>query len=138
MDESIFRNLDTQHRLLADLERSLDEALVDKSGSDLEVAATFSPGMAYSEVTAANDGLRDTQNWREVDLHAAMLPVQRERFAAWFDGRRVPWTQEDYLALGFAGIVGAAATIFDKQLDGTVQGRPWVAQRHRSRAGVGG
>lgn len=121
MDESIFRNLDTQRRLLADLERSVDATLDDDIDSDLEVAATFSPAMSYTAITAANDALRDTQDWREVDLYDAMTPAQRERFAAWSDGRRLPWTQEDYLTLGFAGIVGAAATIFDTQLDGAVK-----------------
>ena len=123
MDDSVHRNLDTQHRLLADLERGLDAALDPGIDADLTAPPVVCSARTrdYDALTAANDAVRDRQGWTDVDLDAALTPGQRDRFEQWMEGHRLSWTPEDFLVLGFAGIVGAAATIFDTQLDDTVR-----------------
>lgn len=117
MDESIFRNLDTQHRLLASIEGILDADIDNETGGSPHLDVPFARSMTYSDLTAANDQVRDQQGWEDVDLFSALTPLQQSRYAAWRDSRRLPWTREDFMALGFAGAIGAAATLFDTQLD---------------------
>lgn len=121
MDESVYRNLDTQSRMLADLEHALDAELDDK-GDDAAGSAPvpFTHAMAYDEITVANDAARAERGWEEIDLTSALTPVQRERFLTYLESQRLSWTIEDFVALGFAGAVGVAATLFDTQLDRTV------------------
>ncbi len=125
MDESVYRNLDTQSRTLADLERRLDSELADENDNedaDSEaLGVPFTRAMTYRDITAANDALRSQREWDEVDLNEALTETQQGRFVEWLDAQRLPWTQEDLIVLGFAGAVGAAATIFDTQLDGAVR-----------------
>lgn len=120
MDESIYRNLDSQHRLLAHLERSIDAELADDDDANL-IDVPFSRDMTYHEITAANDEVRELRGWNEVDLYAALTATEQDAFAEWLDRQRLPWTQDDILALGFAGVVGVAATLFDTQLDAAVR-----------------
>ncbi|MBU8830542.1 hypothetical protein [Mycolicibacterium goodii] len=119
MDESIYRNLDSQHRILDEIERSLDAALADDESPALP-AVTFDPAMTYSELTDANDALRLQRGWEDVDLYSALTPAQQERYESWLDSQRLPWARDDFMVLGLAGVVGAAATLFDTQLDGLV------------------
>ena len=125
MDESVYRNLDTQSRTLAELERRLDAELADgnddQDSNSAVLDVPFSRAMTYRDITASNDALRSGRGWDEVDLNAALTATQQERFVEWLDAQRLPWTQEDLIVLGFAGAVGAAATIFDTQLDGAIR-----------------
>ncbi len=120
MDESVYRNLDTQHRMLAELERILDNELAE--GPEAETtkpptAVPFTRAMNYRELTDANDALRARREWDDVDLYAALSATQQDKFVEWLDAQRLPWTPDDLLLLGFAGAVGAAATIFDTEVD---------------------
>lgn len=56
-------------------------------------------------------------------LDAALTAHQREQFAAWQARQRLPWTQQDVIAVGFAGMVGMAATWFDSTIDREVRDR---------------
>lgn len=125
MDESVFRNLDTQHRMLADLERHLDSDLDDEHDQTADAAplvdVPFSRALSYQDLTSANDALRAQHGWDDVNLYEALTVTHQGKFVAWLDAQRLPWTRDDLLALGFAGVVGAAATVFDTQLDGAVR-----------------
>lgn len=120
MDDSIYRNLDSQHRLLADLERSIDAELADEPDAPVPYVP-FSREMAYDQITAANDDVRVRRGWEDVDLSAALTTAERESYGRWLARQRLPWAQEDVVTLGFAGLVGVAATMFDTQLDGAVK-----------------
>jgi hypothetical protein len=124
MDESVYRNLDTQHRMLADLERVIDNELAagpEAEQMDLSAAVPFSRAMTYRELTDANDIVRARREWNNVDLYAALSVTQQVEFVEWLAAQRLPWTPEDLLVLGFAGAVGAAATIFDTEVDRAVR-----------------
>ena len=119
MDESIPRNLDTQHRILKDIEHNLDalSAGDDAPPPDIEV-----PGgqLSYEALTESNDRLRAERGWNHIDLDAALTAEQRELFAQWQMRHRIRWSEQDLLVVGFAGAVGAAATWFDMALDTAV------------------
>jgi hypothetical protein len=125
MDESIYRNLDTQSRLLAELESQLDAELgagADENETESPaVDVSFARSLTYREITAANDAVRSDRGWDTVELYSALTTTNQERFVEWLERQRLPWTDEDVMVLGFAGAVGAAATIFDTQIDGVVR-----------------
>lgn len=124
VDESVYRNLDTQSRMLADLEGALEVELGDE-GDDAAGSVTapvaFARAMTYDDITAANDVVRVERGWEEVDLINALTASQQHRFVTYLQSQRLPWTDEDFIVLGFAGAVGTAATVFDTQLDRTVR-----------------
>ncbi len=119
MDESILRNLDTQHRMLSDVERDLDalSAGDEAPPPDIEV-----PGgqLSYEALTESNDRLRAERGWTDIDLDAALTTEQRERFMQWQTRQRILWDVNDLLIVGFAAVIGAAAAWFDMDLDKTV------------------
>ena len=119
MDESILRNLDTQHRVLNDIEGDLDAL---SAGDDVPPPNVDMPGgqLSYEALTEANDQLRAERGWIVVDLDAALTAEQHERFMQWQMRQRIRWDVNDLLIVGFAAVVGAAATWFDMELDKTV------------------
>jgi hypothetical protein len=121
VDESVLRNLDTQHRRLAELEADVQRLLA----GDTDVEAPIPPEMPrrYDELTAANDGARAERGWDEVDLDAALTPALRAEYDRWEDRHRARWTQEDVAAVACAGLVGVAATWFDATIDRAVRNR---------------
>lgn len=122
MDETILRNLDTQHRRLRDLEAEVDRLLT--GDVDPAPAAGRPPAVGdYAELTAVNDALRAERGWDEVDPAAALTPAQRAAFDHWRDGQRLPWGVDDVVAVGLAGAVGFAATWFDAELDRALRER---------------
>lgn len=122
VEESIQRNLDTQHRRLAEVEAQLDRLLAGDLTSPYPATAVVTP-QSYDELTVSNDAVRAERGWSNVDLDDALTPYQREQFAAWQARQRVPWASEDVTAVGFAGMVGMAATWFDSTLDKEVRDR---------------
>ena len=119
MDESILRNLDTQHRLLKEVERNLDAL---STGDDAPPQDINVPGgqLTYQALTDANDQVRAERGWTSVDLDAALTAEQSERFMQWQMRQRIRWDFDDLLIVGFAAIVGVAAMWFDMDLDKTV------------------
>ena len=115
MDESVLRNLDTQHRRLAELEADLARLL--DGDVTVEPRATASTPQRYGELTAANDALRENRGWDAVDLDAALGEFDR-----WAALQRTPWVREDVIAVAVAGVVGAAATWFDSSIDAVAEG----------------
>ncbi len=115
VDESVLRNLDTQHRRLTEVETDLDRLL---SGAGTAVPSPGPPGPArYDELTATNDALRTDRGWGVVDLDAALTAELRAEFERWRSRQRVRWVVEDVVAVAVAGWVGAAATWFDSAID---------------------
>jgi hypothetical protein len=115
VDESVRRNLDTQHRRLAELEADVDRLL----NGDLSVEAQAGPvhPRRYEQLTAANDALRAERGWEVVDLDAALTPELRAEFARWQARQRIGWGFEDVVAVGIAGLIGVAATWCDSAID---------------------
>ncbi len=115
MDESVLRNLDTQHRRLAELEADL--ARLDAGDTTVEVAPAPSRPQRYEHLTVTNDAVRADRGWEVVDLDAALTPQLRAEFERWQARQRIGWAFEDVLAVGVAGVVGGAATWFDSAID---------------------
>ncbi|WP_137148197.1 hypothetical protein [Mycolicibacterium sp. CR10] len=120
MDESILRNLDTQSRMLDELQANIDATLAGQTSPLLPETAPAGTRLSYDALTHANDELRFRRNWAQIDLGAALTPARRDEFVLWLQHQRLPWSEEDFLVLGFAGAVGAAATFFDRTLDARV------------------
>lgn len=111
MDESILRNLDTQHRRLAELEA--DAARLLAGNTD---ARPSDPGRAperYDDLTVTNDALRAARGWDDVDLDAALIPALRAAYERWEDRYRARWSREDVAAVACAGLVGVADATID-------------------------
>lgn len=121
MDESVLRNLDTQHRRLAELEA--DAARLLAGDADVHAAGAPATPQRYDDLTAANDALRAERGWDDVDLDAALTPALRAEYERWEDRHRARWSQEDVAAVACAGLVGVAATWFDTTIDGAVRDR---------------
>jgi hypothetical protein len=121
VDESILRNLDTQHRRLAEIEA--DAARLLAGDTDVRVSAPGSSPERYDDLTATNDALRSDRGWDDVDLDGALTPALRAAYEQWEDRHRARWTQEDVAAVAFAGLVGIAATWFDATIDSAVRDR---------------
>ncbi len=119
MDESVQRNLDTQHRRLAELEENLDRMLT----GDTAVSPPPAPDQPhhYQELTATNDLLRAERAWNVVDLDAALSPASRAEFEQWQTRQRIRWALDDVAAVAVAGLVGTAAIWFDSTIDGAVR-----------------
>lgn len=123
MDESVLRNLDTQHRRLAQLEQDVDRLLA----GDTEVTATpaidAEGWQSYEHVTAANDAARERHGWNVVDLDAAITPALRAEYEAWRSRQRIAWGLDDVAAVACAGLVGVGAVWFDSTIDSAVRAR---------------
>ncbi|MBN9113574.1 MAG: hypothetical protein J0I34_32940 [Pseudonocardia sp.] len=129
MDESILRNLDTQHRRLTELEADVARLLAGDT-DDLASTTAASPGPVigvpparYGDLTTANDTLRAERGWDEIDLDAALTPALREQYARWDDRHRARWTRGDVAAVACAGAIGVLATWFDATIDSVVRDR---------------
>ncbi|WP_281689083.1 hypothetical protein [Pseudonocardia thermophila] len=121
LDDSVLRNLDTQHRRLAEIEAHLDALLAGEEPAALP-AAPDRPE-TYDRLTATNDALRAERSWDEVDLDAALSPEALAEFELWRRRRRMPWGVDDAAAVAFAGVLGVAATVFDDKIDKGVKER---------------
>ena len=121
MDESILRNLDTQHRRLAELQADAQRLLA--GDTDVELPAPPAAPQRYDELTATNDDLRAERGWDDIDLDAALTPALRAEYERWEDRHRARWTQEDVAAVACAGVIGVAATWFDATIDSAVRDR---------------
>jgi hypothetical protein len=121
VDESVLRNLDTQHRRLAKLQAETQRLLA--GDTDVELPAPPAVPQRYDELTATNDDLRAERGWDEVDLDAALTPALRAEYERWADRHRARWTQDDVAAVACAGLIGVAATWFDAAIDSAVRDR---------------
>lgn len=121
MDESILRNLDTQHRRLAEIEA--DSARLLAGDTDVRSADPDRPPERYDDLTATNDAMRVDRGWDDVDLDAALTPALRAAYEQWDDRHRARWTPEDVTAVACAGLIGIAATWFDATIDSAVRHR---------------
>jgi len=117
------RNLDTQHRRLAQLEHDVDRLLAgDTDVTAAPVMNTAGP-RSYEQVTAANDAVRERCGWNVVDLDAAITPALRAEYEAWRSRQRVAWGLDDVAAVACAGLVGVGAIWFDATIDSAVRAR---------------
>jgi hypothetical protein len=119
VDESVLRNLDTQHRRLAELEDGIDRL----PAGDTTVSPSPAPEQPqrYEQLTATNDALRAERGWNVVDLDAALTPALRAEFEQWRARQRIRWALDDVVAVAVAGLIGTAATWFDSAIDAAVR-----------------
>lgn len=115
------RNLDTQHRRLAEVEAHLDALLAGDAPEDLP--APPERPESYAALTATNDAARDRHGWDSVDLDAALSPEALAEFELWRRRHRVPWQFDDLAAVALAGALGVAATWYDTTVDAAVRDR---------------
>lgn len=121
MSDDFDRNLDTQRRRLDAMDAAVANAL-----SETPVSAdlpTASAPQSYEELTAFNDRVRLENDWREVDLDAALSPEQAAKLQEWRERQRVPWTTADVAMVGLAGFLGTMCVWFDAAIDRTVRER---------------
>lgn len=125
MDESVLRNLDTQHRRLDEAEAELAALLAgDRTAKRArDETPPICRAETYDELTVRNDELRAQNLWAEVDLDTALGPEQRERFETWRSHQRLPWSPSDLAIVGVAGLIGVAATIYDTSIDKRIRDR---------------
>lgn len=119
-EESVRRNLDAQHRQLADAEETVQRLLAGDYTTTAPEPADPS-ARSYDDLTAANDANRERLGWGEVDLDAALSDEQRAALETWQGRQRIRWGTDDIVAVGLAGAVGLVATWFDGALDTTVR-----------------
>lgn len=119
--EAVLRNIDTERRRLDEAEALADELL--GGGDPVMAADQASPSTVHSDFDALsrdNDALRVARGWTDVDLMSALGPDEIARYEVWEATLRLPWTHADIAAVGFAGLVGVLASVFDDQLDAAV------------------
>jgi hypothetical protein len=121
LDDETLRNLDTQHRRLAEIEANLDALLGGETPNALP--ATPDRPETYSQLTTTNDALRDERGWETIDLDAALAPEALAEFELWRQRRRISWQLDDIAAVALAGAVGIAATWYDTMIDNAVRDR---------------
>jgi len=119
-EDSVHRNLDAQHRQLADAETAVQGLLAGDYAATVAEPVDLT-ARTYSELTAANDDQRDRLGWGEVDLDAALSGEQRAALETWQGRQRIRWGTDDLVAVGLAGVVGLVATWFDGALDTQVR-----------------
>jgi hypothetical protein len=121
MDDSLARNLDTQHRRLAEIEQHLDALLSGDTAADLP--AEVGAPETYVQLTTTNDAIRADRGWETIDLDAALTPEALANFDQWRQRRRTPWQLDDILAVAVAGAIGIAATWYDTTIDDAVRAK---------------
>lgn len=121
MDESVQRNLDTQHRRLAELEDDVDRLLAGDTAVNPRTAPEEPE--RYEQLTATNDVLRAERGWNVVDLDRALTPALRSEFEQWQARQRIRWALDDVTTVAVAGLIGTAATWFDSSIDAAVRGQ---------------
>lgn len=120
-DDSLARNLDTQHRRLAELEQHLDALLAGDAPVELPPAPEGPE--SYDQLTVTNDAFRNDDGWDIADLDAALTPDALAQFELWRQRRRSPWQTDDIVAVAVAGAIGIAATLYDRTIDGAISDR---------------
>lgn len=119
-EESVRRNLDTQHRQLAGAEEAVQRLLAGDYTTNTPDSLDAS-ARSYDDLTEANDAHRERLGWGEVDLDAALSDEQRAALETWQGRQRIRWGTDDIVAVGLAGAVGLVATWFDGALDSAVR-----------------
>lgn len=115
------RNLDTQARRLAELEKVINAALNDQH---VETELSQSPRFqTYNELTSFNRDLRADRGWNDVDLDGALSETQREAWVRWQQKNRLNWNSSDFLAIGAVATIGLLCAWFDNSIDHAVRDR---------------
>jgi len=116
--EVLYRNLDTEHRRLAEAEAVARKMLAGHEPDLTSLADSVDDErQSYEQLTASNDRLRGELNWDHVDLDAALTPTQLEVLDTWRRSRRLQWSTADLAVVGLAGVVGVMASVLDDHLD---------------------
>lgn len=115
-------NLDALTRDVTDIEALAASALagdpIDQTTAARLMSAPTSLG--YRELTDLNGTRRLAENWGEVVISDLLDPVALAQIDAWRASQRQSWERSDLLVVALSGLIGAAANLYDTQLDGVV------------------
>ncbi|TWS21582.1 hypothetical protein FK529_03075 [Tsukamurella asaccharolytica] len=122
LDADLLSNLDALGRDLDDIE-ALAAATLNDEPSDPTVRGRLADtptGLSYLELTEYNQQRREGEGWGAPDLTDLLDAAALEQLDQWRSAQRIPWDRSDLIVVGFAGLFGALASLFDTQLDATV------------------
>ena len=115
-------NLDALTRDLADIEALAAAALagdpIDQTTATRLASAPT--GLGYEESTNLSAERRVAEEWGDVVLSDLIDPVALAQLDAWRASQRLSWERSDLLVVAISGLIGAAANLYDTQLDGAV------------------
>lgn len=129
IDADYIGNLDALSRDLDDIEALAAAALagepIDRAAAQ-RIAST-SMGLSYDELTALNQHRREAGAWGEAEIADILDPVALRQLDEWRKASRLPWERSDLVVVGVAGLIGALASLYDKQIDAAVlNGLSWL------------
>jgi hypothetical protein len=115
-------NLDALTRDVTDIEALAVAALAGEPIDQTTAArlAAAPAGLGYEELTDLNAERRVAEEWGDVVLSDLIDPVALAQLDAWRASQRLSWERSDLLAVAISGLIGAAANLYDTQLDGVV------------------
>lgn len=115
-------NLDALTRDLADIEALAAAALAGDPIDQTTAArlASAPTGLGYEELTNLSAERRVAEEWGDVVLSDLIDPVALAQLDAWRASQRLSWERSDLLVVAISGLIGAAANLYDTQLDGAV------------------
>src|SRR3954468_18648418 len=115
-------NLDALTRDVTDIEALAVAALAGEPIDQTTAArlAAAPAGLGYEELTDLNAERRVAEEWGDVVLSDLIDPVALAQLDAWGASQRLSWEGSDLLAVAISGLSGAAANLYDTQLDGVV------------------
>lgn len=122
MTDDFDRNLDTQRRRLDAMDAAVAN-LISGETTPSELLPTAPVPQSYEALTTFNDQLRLSNSWTDIDLDAALTPLQAEKLGDWRRRQRIRWTTADIAIVGLAGVLGTACVWFDAAVDRAVRQR---------------
>lgn len=120
---SLERNLDALDHMLTEAETTLERALGDED-YDLRAIGEIAHSerhASYEELSSANEALGAQLGWQQRQLDELLTEEQRQQLDEWQAAKRLSWTSEDVLLVGFAASIGIAATLMDTQVDAAIR-----------------
>lgn len=129
IDADFIGNLDALDRDLGAIEALAAAALADEPtdrAASLRLA-NAPTGLTYDELTRHNRQRRDNQGWGEPAIADLLDAAALRELDEWRRTQRISWNRGDLVAVGVAGMIGALANLYDRQVDATVlKGLAWL------------
>ncbi|MET8649871.1 hypothetical protein [Nocardia aurea] len=124
IDDDYLGNLDALTRDLGDIEMIAAAALSDTpidSAMTQRLAGTPTE-LPYSELTAHHRQRREIEGWGEPEIADILDPIALAQLDRWQAAQRLAWDGGDLIVVGFCGLVGALANLYDEHVNAAVLG----------------